>query len=263
MARIVLPLYRPRYIPTGEEVAVFETSKGTIKAHLLGKECPQTVGSFVELAQKGFYDVLNFYGRVEGDVVVGGCPITRPLNPHRVRMAVREQLRGVHPGIGNCGYRIVDEWEGNPLNHHVLGSLSLTHRMEPDSGCCQFFFSLVPRPDYDEKFTMFGTVVEGIEVVQQLQLGDPIERVFIEGAHELPCDDEEILEADRIQQEDADAAVQEATAAARESAESELSDEAFERICSQTRDAIIDDELHQQALAIAGLRRMMAKKKTM
>ena len=91
---IVKPLYTPRYVPTGNEVAVFETSKGTIRARLFGKDAPVTVGNFVELAQKGFYDHQNFHGRVEGDVVVGGCPVTRPLRPQQVRMAVREQLRG-------------------------------------------------------------------------------------------------------------------------------------------------------------------------
>ena len=69
------------------------------------------LGNFIELARKGFYDDLNFYNRQEGDVVVGGCPITRPLRPQEVRMAVREQLRGVHPGIGDAGYFIRDEWE--------------------------------------------------------------------------------------------------------------------------------------------------------
>ena len=63
---IVKPLYTPRYVPTGNEVAVFETSKGTIRVRLFGKDAPVTVGNFVELAQKGFYDHQNFHGRVEG-----------------------------------------------------------------------------------------------------------------------------------------------------------------------------------------------------
>ena len=101
---IVKPLYTPRYVPTGNEVAVFETSKGTIRARLFGKDAPVTVGNFVELAQKGFYDHQNFHGRVEGDVVVGGCPVTRPLRPQQVRMAVRGQLRQL-PGPQLRHYR--------------------------------------------------------------------------------------------------------------------------------------------------------------
>lgn len=101
MAQVIKPPYTPRYVPSGEEVAVIETAKGTIRAKLNGKTAPVTVGNFIELASKGFYDNLNFYNRKEGDVVVGGCPITRSLRPQEVRMAVREQIRGVHPGMGD------------------------------------------------------------------------------------------------------------------------------------------------------------------
>ena len=106
MAQIIKPLYTPRYVPSGEEMAVIDTNKGTIRVQLKGSDAPATVGNFVELACKGFYDGLNFHGRKEGDVVVGGCPITRALRPQQVRMAVREQLRGIHPGVGDPGYVI-------------------------------------------------------------------------------------------------------------------------------------------------------------
>ena len=190
MGQVVKPLYTPRYVPSGDEVAVIETSKGTIRVALDGKSAPVTVGNFIELACKGFYDDLNFYNRQEGDVVVGGCPITRPLRPQEVRMAVREQLRGVHPGIGDAGYFIRDEWEENPHNHHVEGTLSLTHKVKPNSGSCQFFFCLADHPEYDDRFTAFGQVTEGLDVVHHLRVGDEIKSVSIEGAHELPNDDD-------------------------------------------------------------------------
>lgn len=188
MAQIIKPLYTPRYVPSGEEVAVIDTNKGTIRAQLNGKDAPLTVGNFIELAEKGFYDDLNFHGRKDGDVVVGGCPITRPLRPQQVRMGVREQLRGIHPGMGDPGYVIKDEWEQNPNNHHVEGALSLTHKTSPDSGSCQFFFSLADHPEYDDKFTVFGNVIEGLDVVHSLRIGDEIKSIAIEGAHELPDD---------------------------------------------------------------------------
>lgn len=188
MGQIIKPLYTPRYVPTGDEVAVIETSKGTVRVALDGKNAPITTGNFVELVQKGFYDNLNFYRRQEGDVVVGGCPITRPLRPQQVRMAVREQIRAVHPGMGDAGYLIRDEWGDNPHNHHSEGSISLTHKTHPNSGSCQFFFSLADHPEYDDRFTVFGQVTEGLDVVHRLRVGDEIERVVIEGAHELPDD---------------------------------------------------------------------------
>ena len=206
MAQIIKPLYTPRYVPSGEEMAVIDTNKGTIRVQLKGSDAPATVGNVVELACKGFYDGLNFHGRKEGDVVVGGCPITRALRPQQVRMAVREQLRGIHPGVGDPGYVIKDEWELNPRNRHVEGALSLTHKAKPDSGSCQFFFSLADHPEYDDKFTVFGNVVEGLDVVHALRIGDEIRSVTIEGAHELP-DDGLIPETVTVQGDEGEEAV--------------------------------------------------------
>lgn len=188
VALIQKPLYTPRYIPSGEEVAVIETNKGTIRVKLFGKDAPLTVGNFVELASKGFYDKLNFHGRAEGDVVVGGCPVTRALSAQRVRMAVREQLRGIHPGIGDSGYVIKDEWASNAKNHHVEGTISLARKSGVDSGSCQIFFSLADHPEYDEMFTAFGEVVEGLDAMRALRIGDEIIEVTLEGVHELPDD---------------------------------------------------------------------------
>ena len=190
MAQVVKPLYTPRYVPTGDEVAVIDTTKGTIRVQLNGRCAPVTVGNFIELAGKGFYDELNFYNRQEGDVVVGGCPVTRPLRAQEVRMAVREQLRGVHPGIGDAGYLIRDEWADNPENHHRRGTLSLTHKARPHSGSCQFFFCLADHPEYDDRFTAFGQVIEGLDVMDRLRVGDEIKTIVIEGAHELPRDED-------------------------------------------------------------------------
>ena len=54
MGRIVLPVYTPYYIPNGNEVAVIETSRGTIRVQLAGKDAPVTAGNFIELAARGF-----------------------------------------------------------------------------------------------------------------------------------------------------------------------------------------------------------------
>ena len=260
MARRVVPLYTPRYVPSGEEVAVIDTVHGTIRVQLFGKECPGTVGNFVELACKGFYDKLNFYGKVDNDVVVGGCPTTRPLSPHQVVMAVREQLRGIHPGMKDCGYRIRDEWANNPLNHHEDGTLSLTHRNSENSGSCQFFFSLSEHPEYDEKFTVFGKVIDGLDVVHQVRIGDLINSVRIEGAHEMPNDDEEIIAADDAQVADAEKACEEAVAQAEEAREEGLSAEEKAEIIAGVKDGIVDEGLHNQAEALRGLARVLAKR---
>ena len=184
MGRIVLPVYTPHYIPTGDEVAVIETSRGTIRVQLAGKDAPVTVGNFVELAARGFYDKLKFHAHKPGSVVLGGCPTTRTLGPAQVDAAARGVIRSIHPGTGDARYVIVDEWEANPNNKHVLGSLCMAHKSEPNSGSCQFYFSLSEQPEFDDKFTVFGQTVEGLDVVQKLTIGDAIVHIGIEGADE-------------------------------------------------------------------------------
>lgn len=184
MGRIVLPVYTPHYIPNGTEEAVIETSIGTIRVRLAGKDAPQTVGNFIELAARGFYDDLKFHAHKPGSVVLGGCPTTRTLGPAQVDAAARGMIRGIHPGTGDARYTIVDEWETNPNNKHVLGSLCFAHKSEPNSGSCQFYFSLAEQPEFDEKFTVFGQTVEGLDVVQKLGVGDIIKHIAIEGADE-------------------------------------------------------------------------------
>ena len=156
MGRIELEIYTPGYVPNGREVAVIETARGTVRAELFGRETPATVGNFIELAAKGFYDNLKFHARKPGSVVLGGCPTTRTMGPAQVLAAAQGAIRGMHPGTGDARYTIIDEWEGNPRNRHVLGSLCMAHKSAPNSGSCQFYFSLGEQPEFDDQYTVFG-----------------------------------------------------------------------------------------------------------
>lgn len=184
MARIELEIYTPRYVPNGNEVAVIETAKGTVRVELFGREAPATVGNFIELAARGFYDNLKFHARKEGSVVLGGCPTTRAMGPAQVLAAAKGVIRGMHPGTGDARYTINDEWEGNPRNVHRLGSLVMAHKSAPNSGSCQFYFSLGEQPEFDDKYTVFGQAIEGIDVIENLMIGDAIKGIVIEGADE-------------------------------------------------------------------------------
>lgn len=229
MGRIELSVYTPHYMPTGDEVAVIDTSKGAVRVQLFGRETPVTVGNFVELAAKGFYDNLKFHARKEGSVVLGGCPVTRSMGPAQVLAAVKGVIRGMHPGTGDARYTIIDEWEGNPLNKHELGSLCLAHKSAPNSGSCQFYFSLGTQPEFDDQYTVFGRTIEGIDVVESLAIGDAIKGIVIEGADEealaraiqqetprppTPRETMAELERQRAEREAAAAAAAEATEAA-------------------------------------------------
>jgi peptidyl-prolyl cis-trans isomerase B (cyclophilin B) len=182
MTRIELPLYTPAYVPNGQERARLRTYRGPLVAQLFGREAPVTVGNFIELASRGFYDGLKFHGKKAGSVVVGGCPVTRALGPAQVHAAVRGVLHGIHPGTGTARYHIIDEWPHNARNQHRDGSLVMAHGSDPNSGSCQFYFSLAQQPQFDDQYTVFGLVVAGLEVIHALNIGDVIEGITIEGA---------------------------------------------------------------------------------
>ena len=117
------PLYTPDYKPQGDEVAVFDTSKGTIKVRLDAKGAPIHVANFCELASAGFYDGLKVHRYVPGFVIQGGCPNTRDMAPEDVA-AGKPGPDGM-PGTGGPGYRIREEFSTNPNNSHVDGALAM------------------------------------------------------------------------------------------------------------------------------------------
>ena len=182
MGRIIREVRKPSYVPNGNEIAVIDTARGQIKVKLFGKECPATVGNFIQLANSGFYTKLAFHAYKPDSVILGGCPKTYGLGPNQVYMGVQGAIHGLHPGTGDSQFRVIDEWSTNPLNHHADGSLVMAHKSDPNSGSCQFYFSLSDQPEFDDKFTVFGQTIEGLDVVHALRLGDRINEVRIEGA---------------------------------------------------------------------------------
>ncbi|MGO4551715.1 peptidylprolyl isomerase [Lysobacter sp. 2RAF19] len=139
-------------------VAVFETARGPIRIELAPDKAPLTVANFVNLAKRGFYDGLDFHRVIADFMVQGGCP--------------------EGSGRGGPGYRFEDE-TGNGLRHD-RGVLSMANA-GPNTNGSQFFITHVPTPWLDGKHTVFGKVVEGMDVVDAVKQGDKIERVRIEG----------------------------------------------------------------------------------
>ena len=161
--------YTPEYQPTGDEIAVITTSKGTIRVQLKGKDAPIHVGNFVELARKGFYDDLKFHRYVPGFVIQGGCPNTRELSSEEVVNVTKSPRSRL--GTGGPGYSIKEEYTTNPHNEH-------------NSAGSQFYFCLGAQPMLDSGYTVFGDTIEGLDVIGSLRVGDVIEHVEIENAAE-------------------------------------------------------------------------------
>ena len=173
-------LCTPAYQPTGDEIAVVNTSQGTIRVQLAGKDAPIHVGNFVELAQKGYYDGLKFHRYVPGFVIQGGCPYTRDMTPEEVARGERGPQG--RPGTGGPGHYIKGEWRTNPNNSHEDGALAMARSQDPDSAGSQFYFCLGPQHGLDFNYTVFGQTIEGIDVIGKLRAGDVIESITIENA---------------------------------------------------------------------------------
>ena len=138
--------------------AIFDTARGPIRVELLPDQAPLTVANFVNLARRGFYDGLNFHRVIADFMVQGGCP--------------------EGSGRGGPGYRFEDE-TGNSVRHE-RGVLSMANA-GPNTNGSQFFITHVATPWLDGKHTVFGKVVEGLDVVDAIAQGDAIHSVKIEG----------------------------------------------------------------------------------
>ena len=172
------PLYTPTYEVIGDEVAVFDTSRGTIRVRLDGDGAPVHVANFCELATGGFYDGLKFHRYVPGFVIQGGCPNTREMSPEDVAAGLMGPTG--RPGTGGPGYRIREEYTTNPRNSHEDRALAMARSMDPNSAGSQFYFCLGPQHGLDSGYTVFGQTVEGGDVIGELRQGDVINAVRIE-----------------------------------------------------------------------------------
>lgn len=167
----------PEYQIAGDEVAVIETGKGTIRVKLDSDGAPIHVANFCELATMGFYDGLKFHRYVPGFVIQGGCPNTRDMACEQV--AAGQAGPDGQPGTGGPGWCIQEEFSTNPRNSHEDGALAMARSMDPNSAGSQFYFCLGPQHNLDSGYTVFGATVEGKDVIGALRAGDEIVKVDI------------------------------------------------------------------------------------
>ncbi len=128
------------------------TTKGDIVIELFENEAPGAVGNFVSLVEKGFYDNLTFHRVLSGFMAQGGCP--------------------TGDGTGGPGYNIECECYQDNYRKHFRGSLSMAHAGR-DTGGSQFFLTFLPTAHLNGRHTVFGRVIEGMDVATNLQRIDP------------------------------------------------------------------------------------------
>jgi peptidyl-prolyl cis-trans isomerase B (cyclophilin B) len=167
-----------------DEVAVIKTAGGEMVVAFWPDVAPATVENFKKLAKQGFYDGTAFHRIVKGFMIQGGDPQTKD--------PAKEDLYGT----GGPGYKIKAEFNDRP---HVRGVLSMARSRDPDSAGSQFFICLDRAPHLDGKYTAFGKLVKGEDVLLTIgetpvsysrggELSKPKERVGIESIKIVPAD---------------------------------------------------------------------------
>jgi peptidyl-prolyl cis-trans isomerase B (cyclophilin B) len=143
--------------PSKAYTVMMETTKGTITIALYPQHAPKTVNNFVFLAGEGFYDGVTFHRVISNFMIQGGDP--------------------TGSGRGGPGYRFEDELRGNPLVHET-GVLSMANA-GPNTNGSQFFITHAPQPHLDGKHTVFGKVIDGMNVVNAIRQGDVMTKVTV------------------------------------------------------------------------------------
>jgi cyclophilin family peptidyl-prolyl cis-trans isomerase len=124
--------------------ATLHTNHGAVVVEFFDEDAPKTVDNFLKLSRDGYYDGLIFHRVIKDFMIQGGCP------------------EGT--GTGGPGYEFEDEINQNKI---VRGALAMANR-GPNTNGSQFFITLAPTPHLDDRHSVFGEVVEGMDVVSKI-----------------------------------------------------------------------------------------------
>jgi len=137
--------------PKKQYKARMETDKGTMVIELFANKTPMTVNNFVFLSREGYYDGVIFHRVIDNFMVQGGDP--------------------TGTGRGGPGYKFGDEFDAS-LKHDKQGILSMANA-GPGTNGSQFFITHGPTPHLNGKHTVFGQIVEGLDVLMSIPARDP------------------------------------------------------------------------------------------
>jgi cyclophilin family peptidyl-prolyl cis-trans isomerase len=137
--------------PEKDYTATFKTEKGDFVVELFADKAPKTVNNFVFLAREGFYNNTTFHRVIANFMAQAGDPSAT--------------------GRGGPGYRFADEFHPS-LKHDSPGVLSMANA-GPGTNGSQFFVTFTPTPWLDGKHTVFGKIIEGLDVLKKISLRDP------------------------------------------------------------------------------------------
>jgi peptidyl-prolyl cis-trans isomerase B (cyclophilin B) len=150
-----------------DPIAIIQTSKGPIVIRLFRKYAPLTVAHFIQIAQTGFYNGLTFHRVEPGQLIQGGCPNGNGSGFFTDPVSKQPKFIGLET-IPN-------------LKHNAAGVVGLARvGRSTMSASSQFYITLAPQPRFDGQYAIFGGVVAGMDVVNQIQKGDQIVSISVE-----------------------------------------------------------------------------------
>ncbi len=163
---------KPGAAPAGP-VVVMEIAKGTVEFETFPEDAPKTVEQVLTLVKKNFYRGLRFH-RVEKNFVVQvGDPRTRDVTK------MDQWGKG---GSGGGSGKPIGVAEPSKKRTHKRGAVGIAYATDPKEADSQFYIMLSARPGLDGKYTVFGQVLSGMDVVEKIQVGDVIKKIYVKEA---------------------------------------------------------------------------------
>jgi peptidyl-prolyl cis-trans isomerase B (cyclophilin B) len=168
---------------SANEVAIIKTSEGDMVVQFWNDAAPNTIENFKKLARSGFYNGTTFHRIVKGFMIQGGDPNTK------------DPAKEAQYGNGGPGYTIKDEFN---YHDHRRGVISMAREKEPNSAGSQFFICLASVPRLNGKYTTFGRLIKGDEVLSKIgdtpvkknsegEMSKPLNRVTIQTIKIVPA----------------------------------------------------------------------------
>jgi peptidyl-prolyl cis-trans isomerase B (cyclophilin B) len=153
-----------------DKVGVLETTYGRIVIEFLPEYAPKHTEAFKKMFDENFFENVKFHRVIPNRVIQGGDPNSKDAD------------RG-NDGMGSAGYNIDAEFNANK---HLRGTVSMARAQDPNSASCQFFICVKPQSFLDGKYSVFGQVVEGMDVVDKIVAvprdarDNPLDKVVME-----------------------------------------------------------------------------------
>jgi peptidyl-prolyl cis-trans isomerase B (cyclophilin B) len=171
-------------VSTPNEVAVIKTSAGEMVVEFWSDVAPKTVENFKNLAKTNFYDGTRFHRVIKGFMIQGGDPLTKDM------------ANAARFGTGGPGHRVKAEFNARK---HERGVLSMARSQDPDSAGSQFFICHGDASFLDGKYTAFGKLIKGDDVLEKIassptamggggERSKPVEYTLIESVRIVPAD---------------------------------------------------------------------------